>query len=132
MMALYLCLVLSALPGTIAVTALCQRKRTATSCSPGCVRAQLFSCIQFSETPWTASRQAPLSMGFSRQEYWSGLLFTSPGNLPNPGVEPRSPSLQLDSLRTKPPGKLSLLNFLLHSFLPRHNYCSESNTNYYI
>ena len=89
MMALYLCLVLSALPGTIAVTALCQRKRTATSCSPGCVRAQLFSCIQFSETPWTASRQAPLSMRFSRQEYWRGQPLPPPGDLSNPGGKPR-------------------------------------------
>ena len=42
-------------------------------------------------TPWTAAFQAPLSMGFSRQQYWSGLPFPSPGNLPNPGIEPRSP-----------------------------------------
>ena len=45
-------------------------------------------------TPWTVARQAPLSMGFSRQEYWSGLPFPSPGYLPNPGIEPRSPALQ--------------------------------------
>ena len=45
-------------------------------------------------TPWTVACQAPLSMGFSRQEYWSGLLFPPPGNLPNPGIEPRSPALQ--------------------------------------
>ena len=49
--------------------------------------------------------QAPLSMGFSRQEYWSGLPFPSPGNLPNPGMGPGSPALQADSLPTKPPGK---------------------------
>ena len=45
-------------------------------------------------TPWTAAHQAPLSMGFSRQEYWSGLSFPCPGDLPDPGIEPRSPSLQ--------------------------------------
>ena len=56
-----------------------------------------FSCIQLFVTPWTAARQAPLSMGFSRQEYWSGLTFPSPGNLPDPGIEPRSPALQVDS-----------------------------------
>ena len=49
-------------------------------------------------TPWTVAHQASLSMGFSRQEYWSGLPFSSPGDLPNPGIEPGSPSLQADSL----------------------------------
>ena len=45
-------------------------------------------------TPWTVACQAPLSLGFSRQEYWSGFQFPSPGDLPNPGIEPRSPALQ--------------------------------------
>ena len=49
--------------------------------------------------------QAPPSMGFSRQEYWSGLPFPSPGNLPDPGIEPRSPTLQADALLSEPPGK---------------------------
>ena len=49
--------------------------------------------------------QAPLSMGFSRQEYWSGLPFPSPGDRPNPGIEPRSPALQADALNSEPPGK---------------------------
>ena len=49
-------------------------------------------------TPWTVARQAPLSMGFSRQEYWSGLPCLSPGDLPDPGIKPRSPALQADSL----------------------------------
>ena len=56
-------------------------------------------------TPWTIARQAPLSMGFSRQEYWSGLPFPPPGDLPNPGIEPVSPSLQADSLPAEPLGK---------------------------
>ena len=47
---------------------------------------------------WTVARQAPLSLGFFRQEYWSGLLFPSPENLPDPGIEPRSPALQEDDL----------------------------------
>ena len=51
-----------------------------------------------SVTPWTAARQASLSMGFSRQEYWTGLPFPSPGDLPNPGTELGSPALQADSL----------------------------------
>ena len=56
-------------------------------------------------TPWAVARQAPLSMEFSRQEYWSGLPFPSPGDLPNPGVEPGSPALQADSLPTELQGK---------------------------
>ena len=51
-------------------------------------------------TPWTVAQQAPLSMGFSRQEYWGGLPFPPPGDLPTPGIEPRSPALQADSLLT--------------------------------
>ena len=57
------------------------------------------------ETPWTVACQAPLSMGFSRQEYWSGLPFPPPGDLPNPGTEPRFPALQADSLPTELGGK---------------------------
>ena len=53
-------------------------------------------------TPWTVARQAPLSMDFSRQEYWDGLPFPSPGDLPNPGVEPGSLTLQADSLPQDP------------------------------
>ena len=56
-------------------------------------------------TPWTVEHQLRLSMRFSRQEYWSGLPFPSPGNLPDPGTEPRSPALQVDSLLSEPPGK---------------------------
>ena len=56
-------------------------------------------------TPWTVTCQAPLSMEFSRQEYWRGLPFPSPGDRPNPGIEPRSPILQADSLPSEPPGK---------------------------
>ena len=51
--------------------------------------------------PWTIACQAPLSMGFFRQEYWSGLPFPSPGDLPGPGIEPRSPLLQADDLSTE-------------------------------
>ena len=56
-------------------------------------------------TPWTVAYQAPPSMGFSRQEYWSGLPFPSPGDLPDPGVERGSPALQADALTSEPPGK---------------------------
>ena len=56
-------------------------------------------------TPWTVAHQAPVSMGFSRQEYWSGLPFPSPGDLPNPGIKPRSPALQAEALSSEPLGK---------------------------
>ena len=56
-------------------------------------------------TPLTIACQARLSMGFSRQEYWSGLPFPSPGDLPDPGIEPRSPAMQADSLLSEPLGK---------------------------
>ena len=56
--------------------------------------------------PWT---QAPLSVAFSRQEYWSGLPFPSPGNLPDPGIEPASPALQVDSVLSKPPRQPSIV-----------------------
>ena len=58
-------------------------------------------------TPWIVARQAPLSVGFARQEYWSGLPFSSPRHLPNPVIEPGSPALQTDSLLSEPPGKPS-------------------------
>ena len=57
------------------------------------------SRVRLFTTPWTAAHQAPLSMGFSRQEYWSGLPFPSPGDLPDPGIEPRSLALQADAGR---------------------------------
>ena len=65
------------------------------------------SLVPDSATPWTAAHQVLLSRGFSRQGYWSGLLFPSPGDLPNPGIKPGSPALQADSLPTEPPGKPS-------------------------
>ena len=67
-----------------------------------CLVAQLCPALR---GPIGCSSQAPLSMGFSRPEYWSGLPFPTPGYLPNPGIEPRSPALQADSLPFKPPGK---------------------------
>ena len=63
------------------------------------------SFVPDSATPWAVACQALLSMGFSRQEYWSGLPFPSPGDFPNPGIEPGSPALQADSLLPKPPGQ---------------------------
>ena len=72
------------------------------------VKVKLLSSAQLFVTLWTVAYQALLSMGFSRQEYWSGLPFPSPGDLPDPGIEPRSPTLQADALTSEPPGKLLL------------------------
>ena len=60
-------------------------------------------------TPWSVARQAPLSMGFSRQEYWSGLSFPSRGDLPHPGIEPESAALVGGFFTTEPAGKPSAL-----------------------
>ena len=70
------------------------------------VKVKLLSHVGLFVTPWTVAYQAPPSVGFSRQEYWSGLPFASPGDLPNPGIEPGwSPTLQADALPSEPPGK---------------------------
>ena len=69
------------------------------------VKVKSFSRVRLFATPWTVAHQAPPSMGFSRQEYWSGLPFPSLGYLPDPGIEPRSPALQADTLTSEPPGK---------------------------
>ena len=63
------------------------------------------SRVRLFATPWTIAYQAPRSMEFSRQQYWSGLPFPSPRDLPNPGIEPQSPMLQADTLPSEPPGK---------------------------
>ena len=61
--------------------------------------------VRLLETPWTVARQAPLSMGFSRQEHWSGGAMSFSRDLANPGIKPGSPALQADSLPSEPPGK---------------------------
>ena len=76
-------------------------------CAYSLSRVRLFS------TTWTVARQAPLSMGFSWQEYWSGLPCPPPGDLPNPGSDPRSPTLQADSLPSEAPGKPPSLMMLI-------------------
>ena len=80
------------------------------------------TCLYFSlrfvwlfVTPWAVARQASLSMGFSRQEYWRGLPFPSPGDLTHPGIEPGSPTLQADSLPSEPPEKPEVYNNLTHT-----------------
>ena len=69
------------------------------------VKVKSPSHVQLFATPWTVAYQASPSMGFSRQEYWSGLPFPSPGDLPDPGIEPRCPALEADALTSEPPGK---------------------------
>ena len=65
----------------------------------------LGSHVPLFATTWTVAHQALLSMEFSRPKYWSGLPFPTPGDFPNPGIEPRSPTLQADSSLSEPPGK---------------------------
>ena len=67
-------------------------------------KVKFLSHVQLFGTPWTIAHQASPSMEFSRQEYWSGLPFPSPGDLPDPGIEPGSPTLQADTLPSEPPG----------------------------
>ena len=69
------------------------------------LEVKLLSRVQLCATPWTVAYQALPSMGFSRREYWSRLPFPSSGDLPDPGIEPRSPTFQADALTSEPPGK---------------------------
>ena len=84
------------------------------------------SRVWLSATLWTVARQASLSMGFSRQEYWSGLPSPSPGDLPDPGVKPRSPTLQADALTSAPPGKHSSIPQITWIFIGRTNAKAET------
>ena len=82
---------------------------------------QLSRCVQLFATPWTV---APLSMGFSRQEYWSGLPFPSPGGLPNPGIKlesPGSPALAGGFFTTVPPGKACIWRYLVFKEITKLN-----------
>ena len=74
-------------------------------CNILCMRAQSLSHVQLFVNPWTVAVQAPLSMEFSRQEYWSGLPFLSPRDLPDPGIKPGSPALACGFFTAEPPGK---------------------------
>ena len=69
------------------------------------LESESLSRVQLYAIPWTIVCQAPLSMEFSRQEYWGGFPFSSPEDPPNPGIEPGSPAFQADSLLSEPPGK---------------------------
>ena len=69
------------------------------------VKVKSLSRVGLFATPWTVAHQAPSPMAFSRQKYWSGLPFPSPGDLPDAGIEPRSPAFQADALTSEPPGE---------------------------
>ena len=77
---------------------------------------KLLSHVWLFAIPWTIACQALLSMKFPRQEYWSGLLFPLPGDLPNPGSKPRSPALQADSFPAEPQGKPRILEWVAYHF----------------
>ena len=88
----------------------------------------MLSCVQLSVIPWNVVFQAPLSMGFSKQEHWSGLPCSPPGDLPSRGMEPRSPTLQADSLHSEPPGKPKNTGVGSLSLLPEKGFpTQESN-----
>ena len=72
------------------------------------MKVKLLSHVRLFATPRTVAHQAPQSMEFSRQDYWSGLPFPSPGDLPNPGIKPGSPTWQADALPSEPPGRSNL------------------------
>ena len=81
-------------------------------------KVKSLSRVQLFATLWTVTYQASPSMGFSRQEYWSGLPFPSPGDLPDPGIEPGSPALQANALTSEPPGKPNCHQFCSFRQLP--------------
>ena len=81
------------------------------------VKVKSLSCVQLFASSWTVAYQSPQSMEFSRQEYWSGLPFPSPGDLPNPGIEPRSPTLRADALLSEPPGKSLTLKKITDKYI---------------
>ena len=100
-------------------------------------KVKLLSCVWLSGTPWTVAYQASPSMGFSRQEYWSGLPFLSPGDLPDPGIKPGSPALRADALLSEPGSKGKASSnprfephwadqpYFLSSFVPVPLLCSD-------
>ncbi len=91
------------------------------------VKVKSLSHVWLLTTPWTAAYQAPPSMGFSRQEYWSGLSCPPPGDLPNTGIKPKPPTLQANSLLSEPPGKTKMLQWVAYPF-PRESSRPRNRT----
>ena len=87
-----------------------------------------FACVPLFAALWTVAHQAPLSMGFSRQEYWTGLPCPPPGDLCNPGVEVVSPALQVDSLPTEPPRKPFII-YIIYLCFSFYSHSGEGNGN---
>ena len=92
------------------------------------VLVKSLSRIQLFATSWTVAHQAPPSMEFSRQEYWSGLPFPSPGYLPDPGIKPGSSVLQADALPSEPPGNKAVLDNLNESNPYPHHFPYQTVT----
>ena len=88
------------------------------------VKEKSLSHVRLLATPWTAVHQAPPSMGFSRQEYWSGLPFPSPGNLPDPGIEPKSSALAVRFFTSEPPRELSSVVLSMFILYNHHHHLS--------
>ena len=84
------------------------------------VKVKSLSRVRLFVTPWTVACQTPPPMGFSRQEYWSGSPFPSPGDLPDPRIEPWSPAPQADSLLSEPPGKPSTYTVLDVNYISKN------------
>ena len=91
------------------------------------MKVNSLSCVQLFSTLWTVAHQAPPSMGFSRQEYWSGLPFPSPGDLPDQGIEPGSPALQSDALPSEPPGT-NVNKFTMNILSKKHQELQEHSS----
>ena len=87
-------------------------------------KVKSLSRVRLFAAPWTVAYQAPPSMGFSRQECWSGLPFPSPGDLPDPGIKPRSPALQADALLSEPMQKYMLNDSISRKSLGYMNKCT--------
>ncbi|XDA75514.1 hypothetical protein R6Z07F_005677 [Ovis aries] len=85
------------------------------------MKVKSLSCVPLFVTQWSVTYQASPSMGFSRQEYWRGLPFPSPGGLPDPGIEPGSPALRADALPSEPPGKPQIREVLPPNLEPLRN-----------
>ena len=81
------------------------------------------SCVRLFATPWTVAYQVPPSMGFSRQEYRSGLPFLSPGDVPDPGIEPGSPAFQADALPSEPYAHTYKHTYILNTYLSNMAQC---------
>ena len=87
-----------------------------TSCVSLVVVVELLSCVRFFMSPWTVACQAPMSLGFPRKKCWNELPFSSPGDLPDLGIKPASPALQVDSLPLSYQGSVSLVSPKLSKF----------------